>query len=204
MRAAAEEQILGPTGSRGEIPLTSSFRSTWVLSSIQALQRRSLLDRYCAALSEAERLALLGCGPATWLDTPLVHRHYVACDGLGLSDDAILDIAGDVTRRAHAPALALGRSVATASGVTPWTIIHKFDRLWMRVAEGGAVAVTKLGPKEARIEVLGFPLAPIRYCRVALRGIVTAMVGLFCSSVWVHEVPSLCTRSSLGYRAQWA
>jgi hypothetical protein len=114
-----------------------------------------------------------------------------------------LDIGTDVTQRVHASALALGRSVAMATGLTPWTILSRVDKLWARATVGGAVTVEKLGPKEARIEVIGFPVSHIPYNRVATRGIVRGFLLLLGSSVWAHEVPALCTSTTLGYRLQW-
>ena len=184
--------------------MATSFRSTWVTSSIAALQRRGFFERYAGLIAEADRLEILGCAPASWLPAALVVRHYEACERLSLPNETLLEIGADVTQRVHAPALALGRSVATASGVTPWTILGKFDRLWARVSAGGALAVAKLGPKEARVEVLSVPIAHLRYNRVATRGILLGIVSLFCKSAWVHEITPLCTRTTLGYRVQWA
>jgi hypothetical protein len=204
MGEANEEYVLPLLVPRSSVHEVSVFRSTWVTSSIQALQKRGIYGAYAAQLAPADLQAIAYCAPASWLDAQLVVRHYEACDRLALPTDTLLEIGADVTQRVHASALALGRSVAAASNMTPWTILHRFDKLWARVAVGGAVGVAKLGPKEARVELLGFPVAKIRYNRVATRGILRGMVGLFCNSVWVHELPALCSQSTLGYRIQWA
>ncbi len=202
--APGGEYVLALTAPRESIPLVSLFRSTWITSSIQALKKRGVYDQYTSLISAADRDAILYCSPASWLDAALVVRHYEACDRLQLSTETVLDIGADVTRRAQAPSLALGRSIATAASVTPWTILTRMDKLWTRGAVGGGIAVAKLGPKEARVEIFGFPVAHIRYNRVATRGILRGVVAAFCSAAWVHEVASLCARTTLGYRVQWA
>ncbi len=183
--------------------MVSQFRSTWVTSSIRALQTRGLLDQYSSVLAPEHRDAILYCVPGSWIPASLVVTHYEACEKLELSTTTLLEIGGDVTRRVHGPALALGRNVASAGGVTPWTILGRLDKLWTRATVGGAVGVAKLGPKQARVEVVGFPLAHLRYNRVGTRGIVHGVVQLFCTSAFVHEVTPLCTKTTLGFRVQW-
>ena len=181
----------------------TEFRGTWLTTSVRALGKRGLMDRYTSFLAPADRDLILYCDAVSWIPADLVVRHYEACDRLQLSVGELLAIGSEVTERVHGPSLALGRSIATASGVTPWTILGRVDKLWRRVMQGGGVAVAKVGPKEARVELLGFPVAHIHYNRIATRGIIRALVGVLCSRVWVHEVQSLCTRTTLGYRAQW-
>jgi len=204
MGETGEEYVIPFVAPRSSVHEVTLFRSTWVTSSIQALQKRSIYRAYTVQIAPADLEAITYCAPASWLDASLVVRHYEACDRLALPNDTVLEIGADVTQRVHASALALGRSVAAASNMTPWTILNRFDKLWARVAVGGAVAVAKLGPKEARVELLGFPVAGIRYNRVGTRGILRGMVGLFCNAVWVHELSALCTPTTLGYRIQWA
>lgn len=198
------DYVLPPPAERRHIAPVSEFRSTWVTGSIRALETRGLLERYSERLSLSDREALVYCIPGSWLSAPLVVTHYEACDRLALSNATLLEIGSEVTRRIHGPALALGRSVASASGVTPWTILGRLDKLWGRVTRGGAVVVARLGPKEAHVEAIGLPVAHLRYNRIAMAGILRGVVQLFCRSVWVHEVPELCTPTALGYRIQWA
>ncbi len=198
------EYVLPPPSERTRIPHVTELRSTWVTGSIRALQTRGLLDRYTEHLSVKDRTALVYCVPGSWLSAALVMRHYEACDRLALSTATLLEVGSEVTRRIHGPALALGRSVASASGVTPWTILGRLDKLWGRVTKGGAVVVARLGPKEARVEVIGLPVARLRYNRIATAGIVRGVVQLFCRSTWVHELPAICTSTTLGYNLQWA
>jgi hypothetical protein len=77
-------------------------------------------------------------------------------------------------------------------------------RLWSQVWVGGAVATFKLGPKEARVEIVGWPCSRITYCRIAMRGLLVGQTELFCSKAFAREIASLCTPTSLGYRVAWA
>jgi hypothetical protein len=75
---------------------------------------------------------------------------------------------------------------------------------WRRCWEGGEVSVVKLGPKEARVEIVGWPCAATTYCRVACRGMLAAIVDPFCSKAYVREDTARCGAMRLGYVVAWA
>ncbi len=54
---------------------------------------------------------------------------------------------------------------------------------------GGGIRVLKVGPKEARVELAGFPACRYRYCRIGLRGVLTGMTEMFCTKAHVSELP---------------
>jgi hypothetical protein len=192
-----------PGGDRGAVPLMTECRGTWVTSSILALRKRELFVRYTELLAPTDHDPLVYATPSSWMPVDLVMRHYEACDKLDLTVEELLSIGVDVTERVNASSLALGRNVASATGVTPWTILGRLDKGWARIAVGGAVAVAKLGPKEARVEVLGFPFARIYYNRIATRGILRGLLTLVCQTVWVQEIEALCGSRQLAFRIQW-
>jgi hypothetical protein len=37
-----------------------------------------------------------------------------------------------------------------------------------------------------------------------MRGLLVGQTALFCSKAYAHEIPSLCTLTTLGYRVAWA
>jgi hypothetical protein len=190
---------------RAHVQLAKQFRSTWISVSLKSIRERGDFDRYRALLAKTFRDEILNAVPGTWLPMDAVFAHYTACDALGYSDRAILDIGSGVGKNAQGTALGTVANVAMSSGVTPWTIMSQFQRFWERIATGGgAVEIRKLGPKEARLELVGWSCAEIRYVRVAMRGVLLGVFSLFCRQAFMHEVPGLCTRTTLGYRAQWA
>jgi hypothetical protein len=94
--------------------------------------------------------------------------------------------------------------LAAGTGVTPWTVFAQARRFWDRAFQGSGVSVSKLGPKEARMEIVGWPLARIEYTRVSFRGILVSLTRRFCTRVYVTEVAAMCTDTSAAYRAAWA
>jgi hypothetical protein len=100
--------------------------------------------------------------------------------------------------------LSLFVRLAKSAGVTPWTAYAQVQKLWERIWIGGSMAVFKLGPKEARIEVAGWTSAGVPYCRIAFRGVMHGVTEAFCNKVYVHEVSRLCNATELAYRIAWA
>ena len=61
-----------------------------------------------------------------------------------------------------------------ATGVTPWVLLERFDRLWGRLFQGGSVQLVKVGPKDLTIELRGARLTRFEYFRTAFIGVVRA------------------------------
>jgi hypothetical protein len=179
------------------------FRSTWLTSSIAALKDRGHFDAYSAALPAERREAILSSVAGVWLPMETAMAHYGTCDRLGLPMHEMLALGESATRRAQATNLLFAARLATNAGVTPWTIFSHVNRLWSNTCKGGGVAVWELGPKEARVEIVGFPLARYRYNRVTMRGIIQASVEMFCKKVYAKEITLACDDMELAFRVSW-
>ena len=93
---------------------------------------------------------------------------------------------------------------AKGAGATPWTGLGFLDRLWDRVfAGGGGVGLVKLGPKEARAQLIGLPLLAVPYFRHAFRGTMLAGLELFCQRAYVHEHGRDQPESTFTFRVSW-
>ncbi len=180
------------------------MRTTWLTASQATLRERGHGARYEEALAPEHRDAVLSIVAGTWMPMPLVRAHYTACDALGLAEPELLEIGAAATRRANATHLAFVVRLAHGAGVTPWTMLGQMQRVWSRTFDGGgAVGVLRHGPKEARVRIVGYPLAGLHYNRVTMRGIVGGFVELFCEKLYVKEIPSYCDGRSLGMRLSW-
>ena len=203
--ALPQEEAIAPfTVAKAATPLALHFRSTWLTSSIRALRERGLVDRYLAALPTRHHESVHNSFAGVWLDVEVAMAHYRACDSLGLARSEQIAIGREVTTIAHRTSYALALRLAKGAGVTPWTCFAIQKRLWLQVWRGGDVATFKVGPKEARVEIAGWPCSAIAYPRYAMNGVLIGQTELFCSKAYVSEIASLCTATSLGYRISWA
>jgi serine/threonine protein kinase len=188
---------------REQIEDARHFRSTWLTASQATLRGRGFWDKYEAALDPALRAAVLAAVPGVWLPMDVARAHYTACDTLALAEDELVEIGRSAMRRANATTLSLVSRMAQNVGVTPWAALAQSQRFWSATCDGGSVGVAKLGPKEARAEFVGYPLAALRYNRVTMRGILVGTVELFCQKVYVKEMSSLCDRRTLVMKLSW-
>jgi hypothetical protein len=203
-RAPAEEAIVPFDCPKEQVQPATHFRSTWLVSSVTTLRARGLFDRYLAALPARFHDTVTGPVAGVWLPIEIAVSHYEACEKLKLSSDEQVAIGRSVTEFVHRTSFSLAIRLVKEAGVTPWTCLALQKRLWQRVWQGGDVAVFKLGPKEARVEGVGWPCSRVPYCRSALRGVLLAQTELFCRRAFVRDIPGLCTSTSLGYRVAWA
>jgi hypothetical protein len=183
----------------------NEVRSTLIASSVQGLRARGLFERYEAHLTAEHRALILESVAGQWLPIAVGFAHYSACDKLGLKANEQFEMGASVSHMIHGTFLGAVVRVAKTAGVTPWTLLPNGNRLYGRILRGGGgTQVTRLGPKEARVELSGIPMLGIPYYRNALRGIYHAAVALFCRQAYVRESErSASPQTSAVLRVAW-
>ena len=193
----------GSSGERNLVPMATEFRSTWLSSSLESLRERGRLDDYFVKLQPDMRSTITSLMAGVWVPVSVAVAHYEACDRLGMTHAEQLAIGREASTRAHATVLATALRLTRQAGVTPCTVLAQLQRLWDRMFKGGGVCAWKLGPKEARVEIVGCPLARIAYFRVGFQGVLLGVGQMFCEKLYMQEIPALCSRTTLGYRGSW-
>jgi hypothetical protein len=188
---------------REQIEDAKHFRSTWITASQATIRGLGVWAKYEAALNPEHRAAVLAAVAGVWMPMDVARAHYSACDSLGFDEAQLVEIGRAAMRRANATTLSLVSRMAQGAGVTPWTALGQAPRFKAATLDGGFVAVARLGPKEARVDYVGYPLAGIRYNRVTWRGILIGTVELFCQKAYAKEVPQGCDARSLAVKLSW-
>jgi hypothetical protein len=179
----------------------SEARGMMISNSILMLRERGLFERY-AANTGNDRDALLSVTPSSWVPLALAEKHYLACDALELSKDQQVELGHAAGMRVRGTVLASIAKVARSLGVEAWSAFKQYPRFWGRLYVGGAVGVTRLGNKEARIDVAGFPLSRIAYVRHGFCGMNQAGFELFSDRVQIRELSS--SEDTFSIRVNWA
>ncbi len=179
-------------------------RSTILLGSIAAIRQAGHFDRYAEALAPEHRDELLHAVAGTWIDVAVARSHYRACEALGLSPDEEVELGRAVFERTGDTMFGTVIRLAKGAGATPWTLLPHLQRFWERGYDGGGIAVWRLGPKEARIELNQCSLSEARYFRNAVRGLFGTVVQLFCTRAYMQEIPGARSPGCIALRAQWA
>jgi hypothetical protein len=184
------------------LPLVKEMKGTILVSSLRGVREGGHFDAYLAKLAprDADAIQLVVAGE--WVPIDLVLTHYRACDALGLPPPEIVRMGIAIAHRTHSNVFATVAKIAKTSGVTPWTGLARLQHVFEgHFRGGGGTRVVKLGPKEARVELLAFPLMGIPWCRYGWRGTITANAELFCKQCYTSEIAS--TPTSVAYRLSW-
>lgn len=205
-QSANEETVIHlEASSRGTIEPVTHVRSTLVAASLLSLRSLGHTDAYLRLLPATLHDTILQTVAGMWLPIDVGVAHYRAADALGLSTDEQLDVGRGVAERVQNSLLGTLARVARGAGVTPWTALEYAPKLWSRVLQGGAVALYRLGPKEARFECHGAPdLAELRYFRNGFRGMFLGSGQLFCRKLYVHDLAVFSARKVIGFQVSWA
>lgn len=180
-----------------------AIRSTVIVGSYGVLRERGLFDAYAAALPPKAHDVLVHTVAGAWIPLDLALTHYAACDSLGLPPDTIAQLGRGVFDRIRGTLLGTTVRMAREAGVTPWTVLPHLQRFWDRAYQGGGLSVVKMGPKEARGEVVQARLCESLYFRHALRGLLGGVLELFCQKAYVSAL-STQAPASVAYQMQWA
>jgi hypothetical protein len=198
---APDDDILA-VPARAGLKRTTHIRSTLLMSSQTTLHEEGLYDRYVSLLPSDRRDDIMQLGAPCWLPLSVGIAHYEACDQLGLSEAKVVAMAQRVAMHREGSFLGVALNIARGAGVTPWSIFKQVPRIWSRGFMGGAVGGTKLGPKELRLEIVGWPCARIPYLRHAMRGLTLGVVKLVSRDAYVKALVADAP-DSVCYQVSW-
>lgn len=179
-------------------------RSTLIATSRHGLFKQGHEERYVASLGADGEARMREATMVTqWLDIDVALEHYRTADALKLSVAEMHRVGNVVGARLEGALWGSFARLARSGGLTPWTVLHRLDRIWGRMYQGDAIEVTKAGPKDAIIDVSGNPLADVGYWRVALVGLMQGATELFARSAYV-TVEAQDAPGTARYRVAWA
>ncbi|HEX8794315.1 MAG TPA: hypothetical protein VF765_25400 [Polyangiaceae bacterium] len=180
-----------------------NVRSTILVASVGNIRASGYFDDYARRIPEHHRAPLFETIAGLWVPVDSALAHYAACDALNLPESSQVDFGKRSVERVGQSMVGTAIRMAKQVGATPWTFIPHIQRFWARGYDGGGLAAYKLGPKDARLDLVQCDLCESPFFRRALRGWVTHLILLFCSTVYVHEMTGPDGVRSMSMRAQW-
>jgi len=178
-------------------------RSTIVIASVTNIRNSGRFAEYVKRVPSEHHSALFESVAAMWIPYGAAASHYIACDALGIPVDEQISMGRASVERVGATIAGTALRLAKQAGVTPLHLFPHLQRFWMRGYDGGALAVYQVGPKEARLELVQFPLCEIPFYRRALTGWTSALTAIFCQKLYMKELPQPDGPQSMALRAQW-
>jgi hypothetical protein len=175
-----------------------------LVASRQQLRAAGRFEGYEDLLAPHVREELVKITSSAWVPIGSAHAHFTAIDGVSLSDGDILEMTGSVAEKVHGVFLSTVAKTIRSSGITPWSVVPMAMRIWPRFFQGGAVAVLREGPKDARVVVVGNPLVRYRYHRIGWGAHLTTAVRMVVAKRVYSRIVHLDeTTGRLDYLLQW-
>jgi hypothetical protein len=185
------------TGAGGEVVVDykslesariTHIRSTLLASSIQTLRERGLLDRYLHCLPKDQHGLLLAPQAPCWIPIEIAEIHYTSCERMELASDELNALWEAVLRSVTQTVIAQFVRSGRAIGGTPWHSLAQAERLFSRLKRGGAIRVTRRGPKEALIESSSCTLYRIPYFASAYTALLRAAALMFAKTAYARQL----------------
>jgi hypothetical protein len=190
--------------SMKKAPVATAIRSTMLIVSREALKECGHFAAYSRHLSAAAQPRLEHLVAGVWLPLELGEAHYLACDALSLSLKDQREIGGRTLSRLRETLMGtMAKTLGSSGIVSLWDVLQRYHVFYERSFSGGGTRVSKVGPKDALLEVGGLPLARIPYLRHAYGGLLSEGARFFHPSSHVAEVARLCSNTTLGFRISW-
>jgi hypothetical protein len=183
----------------------TEVRTTLLVSSLQSLRKRGLVDDYFRHLPAAYHQTVQAMIAGQWAPIEVARAHYLACDALGLTPTEANAIGREVGDRIEGTFLATMVRMAGSAGVTPWLALEQTPRLYERIFRGGGgTCVIRRGPKDARVVMAGCGIADVPYFPAAMTGVFEVGAELFCSRAYARVVPTAASARSVVVNIAWA
>jgi hypothetical protein len=198
-----EETVLAHVLPPDRVPLATRVRGTVILASLRGLRSRGHGDRYLQLLDPRHHPTVESLTAGTWLPMDFALAHYEACDRLALDRQTIEAIGAESGTFINQTVLTVVAKLSTASGVTPWMVLAYANTLRARTWVGGSISITKLGPKDARLEWIQQPVARFPYFRTAFGAFTVSICRLFSPKVYVRELRDRPLDTVAQYRFSW-
>jgi hypothetical protein len=201
---SSEDVFLPFPGRPDALPVVSQVKSTLLVSSVRGLRDHGHFERYQERLDPRFHEPVLSAIAGVWMPLEVADAHYRTIDSLGLTALQQATLGAAASERLGSSVFATIATLAKTSGVTPWTGLRHFQRFFERFFVGGGTQVLKLGPKDARIDIVGLPLLDIPYFVNAYRVLIETLgVPFFCQKLYVTTVASRGVPGSVAYRGSW-
>ncbi len=197
------DELLDYEGDLASPSLMDAMRGTNFVAGRRWLREQGLESRYFAALPDDARASVLAVQATEWVPMALVMTHYGALDTLELSPAREIEFGANVSRNINGTVLSTVASLAGRVGLSPLVPLKRAAKIFARNFRGGAVGIYRTGPREARIDVLGAPMATSSTHRGTIVGGFLDGARPFASGVWAAEIASQRTPTSYAIRLRW-
>jgi hypothetical protein len=185
-----------------DVQLATAIRSTTLLSSLAAIERWGKLEEYQRRLPSEAAAGLTELAPASWVPMTLGMAHYATVEQLGFSASEARSNGRHVSQTVQNNHFAV-LVRALGSSVSVWSVLPRLPAFLGRLLQGGECAVYRLGPKDARVELHGIPIAEFEYVRNGWTGMFESTLELMTRKVYARDLSPSKTKTVAVLGLSW-
>ncbi len=175
-----------------------------MVASIENVRRSGRFEEYLRGVPTVHHAELFHSTAGLWISIDAALAHYMGVDRLDILPDEHIAMGRRSAERVGATFLGRAIRLSTEAGLTPWSFLPHLNRFWRRGYDGGGIAIAKLGPKEALIDLVGMVLCQSTFFRGVLLGYVATFTEVFCKKAYAQDSGSPHGSGSMRVRVQWA
>jgi hypothetical protein len=200
---ATEDVLLALPCAADRVLLATKIRSTVLTSSLAVLEALGHRDAYFGALAREDHQAMRSLIVGEWVPMDLGVAHYRALDTLALAPEQARENGRRVADRVQKGYL-VTMAKAVGLGITPWSILIRAQSILDRLLHRASAALYRVGPKDARLEIHGAPIAEFPYVRSGWAGMIEGGLDLVTRKTYCRDVSPAETSSVATYIVTWA
>jgi hypothetical protein len=183
------ETLVPPTTAYDRVVAATEVRGTLIASSRALLADAELEARYFAPVDPSIRGDIRDVMPLSWVSMDLTVAHYRAMDHVFPSPEQQIEngrLTAERTQNTYVRTIA--RALQASGRLDPAELLKRVAQATERaIRGGGAVAAYRTGPKDARVELVGYPFLAVGYARYGWQGMFESTLGLAAQRMFARQ-----------------
>lgn len=187
--ASVQEEVIAALPEK--IPPIVAIRGTVLSSSFGYMRAQGMEADYWNALAPEHHEAIRSMETSSWLPMDVTMAHYDAMVAVFPNALDQRKVGAWVSERVQNRFVGtIIRGMAATGIVTPARLLARVPSVWNRVAQGGAVGVFRIGPRELRLELHAPGFVHHPYVRNSMFGAIAGSMALLGQGVTLRPLPS--------------
>ena len=187
-----------------EEPVATHIRGSMLASSISILRARRSEHEYFRALPPAHHEAIRSLVAQAWLPMELGVAHYQAMAVVFPETSDQLENGRLAAARAQNGYVQTIAKALHATGSADVTLgLKRIPGVIGRIVRGGECEISLAGPKDARIELRGFPILATAYVHNAWQGMFESSLGVFSRRIFVRQDLAYGRADRMALQVSW-
>lgn len=199
------ETVLALPGPVSQIAPAKSLRGTVIATSLGMAREHGFEAKYFDHLAAEYHGIVREVQPLSWVPMEVVIPHYRAMAYVFPGTERQIEngrVSSERTQNAYLRTVV--RALQATGHVTPLTGLKRLPAIFGRMLNGGGgVAVYGIGPKDARIELVNYPLLEVAYVRNGWQGMFESALSLMSRRVVVKQDAKYRGVHNAAYVVSW-